>query len=79
MQRKRPLSVTSEDTPTKRRPSPIRFSDSDAASNGKVGSKGKRDDRSLYEPPRDRFSKNIGDEPIRGRRGRGRGRGWRGF
>ena len=55
----------------------LRFEDSeDAASNGKRG------DQSLYQPPRDRFSKNIGNGPFtrgRGRGGRrGRGRSLRG-
>ena len=71
----------SKATPPKRKPSPIHFSSSEVTGL----SPQKRESRSLYQPPRDRFSKNISNGSFRenrsGRRGRGRGRGrgqWRG-
>ena len=80
LQRKRPsgasaATVTNQATPPKRKPSPIRFESSDS---GGKSSAGKRETRSLYQPPRDRFSKNVDNGSFgegRGQRGRGKGRG----
>ena len=63
-----------------------RFESSETAGAVASNGKSKRADQSFYQPPRDRFSKNIGNGPFTGgrgrgrggRRGRGRGRGWRG-
>ena len=65
-------------TAAKRKPSPIRFE----SSGGGAGQK--REDQSMYAPPRDRYSKNLAnganfDSYNRGRGfRRGRGRGFRG-
>ena len=67
IQCKRPAgaSATDKATPTKRKVSSIRFGD-----DGKLSPTLKRESQSLYEPPKDRFSKAISN----GRFGRGRER-----
>ena len=73
LQRKR--ASTERSSSPKRKPSPIRFDE--AGGGGVVGEK-RREARSLYSPPKNRFSADLVANGNKGGRGRGRGRGGRG-
>ena len=65
-------AVSSEEgaAPTKRKPSPIRFDLKSSESSSST----KKDTLSLYQPPRDRFSKKISNRSFgEGQSGQGRG------